>query len=119
LGGARGVDTAAHGHWKTITLLSALTMTGVRSSATLALDGPMDGPTFLAYVEQYLAPARTPSQIVVMDHLPAPKVAGVRQALETVGCDLWYLPAYSPDLNPIEKLWSKIKAWLRRACPHV
>ena len=84
--------------------------------ATLAFDGPIDGPTFLAYVEQCLAPALTPGRIVVMDNLPAHKVAGVRPAIETVGCDLWYLPAYSPGLNPIEKLWRKVKAWLRRVC---
>ena len=116
LGGARCVDTAAHGHWKTITLISALTTTGVLPAATLALDGAMNGPTFLAYVEQCLAPALQPGQIVVMDNLPAHKVQGVRQAIEAAGCDLWYLPAYSPDLNPIEKLWSKVKAWLRRVC---
>jgi transposase len=114
MGGQRCIDATPHGHWKTITVISAMGESGVLPPATLALDGPMDGPTFLAYVRQCLAPALTPGAIVVMDNLPAHKVAGVRQAIEAVGCDLWYLPPYSPDLNPIEKLWSKVKAWLRR-----
>jgi transposase len=74
----------------------------------------MDGDTFLTYVEECLAPSLRPGDIVVMDNLPAHKVKGVSEAIESVGCDLWYLPPYSPD-NPIEKLWSKVKSWLRRA----
>ena len=85
--------------------------------ATLVIDGAMNGPTFLGYVEQCLAPSLRPGEVVVMDNLSAHKVAGVREAIEAVGCDLWYLPPYSPDLNPIEKLWSKVKAWLRRVEP--
>jgi transposase len=113
-GVTRCVDKTPHGHWKTITMISAIQSTGVLEHATLALDGPMDGPTFLSYVEDCLVPALTPGRIVVMDNLSAHKVQGVRQAIEGAGCDVWYLPAYSPDLNPIEKLWSKVKAWLRR-----
>ena len=113
-GGERCVDKTPHGHWKTITMISAIQGTGVLEKATLAFDGPIDGPTFLSYVEDCLVPALTPGQIVVMDNLSAHKVPGIRQAIEASGCDLWYLPAYSPDLNPIEKLWSKVKAWLRR-----
>jgi transposase len=113
-GGQRCIDKTPHGHWKTITMISAMQGTGVLEKATLALDGPIDGPTFLGYVEDCLVPALMPGQIVVMDNLSAHKVQGVRQAIEAAGCDLWYLPAYSPDLNPIEKLWSKVKAWLRR-----
>ena len=69
---------------------------------------------FRGYVEQCLAPALTPGDIVVMDNLFSHKVGGVREAIEAAGADLWYLPPYSPDMNPIEKVWSKVKAWLRR-----
>jgi transposase len=95
-------------------MISAIGGMGVMEEATLAFEGPIDGPTFLGYVENCLIPALKPGQIVVMDNLSAHKVQGVRHAIEEAGCDLWYLPAYSPDLNPIEKLWSKVKAWLRR-----
>ncbi|MEM6507388.1 MAG: IS630 family transposase [Planctomycetota bacterium] len=112
--GSRCNDYASNGHWKTMTLLSAIRGEGVIEDATVVADGPMDGPAFLAYVEQCLAPSLIPGDVVVMDNLPAHKVKGVREAIEAVGCDLWYLPPYSPDLNPIEKLWSKVKAYLRK-----
>ncbi len=108
-------DAAPHGHWKTSTLISAIGYQGVLPSATLLLDGTINAATFDGYVRRCLCPALRPGQIVVMDNLAAHKVTGIRQAIESAGCDLWYLPAYSPDLNPIEKMWSKIKAWLRRA----
>lgn len=114
-GGSRCVDKTPHGHWKTITMLSAICHAGVIEGASMAMDGPIDGPTFLGYVEQCLVPSLVPGQIIVMDNLASHKIAGVREAIEAAGCDLWYLPAYSPDLNPIEKLWSKVKSWLRRA----
>ncbi len=82
--------------------------------ATVVVDGAMNSVTFLAYVEQFLVPALRPGDVVVMDNLSAHKGAAVREAIESAGCDLWYLPPYSPDFNPIEKLWSKVKAWLRR-----
>jgi len=113
-GGERCVDHTPHGHWRTMTMLSAIGIEGVIEPATVVIDGAMDGPTFLDYVEQCLAPALRPGQVVVMDNLSSHKIAGVREAIEAAGCDLWYLPPYSPDLNPIEKLWSKVKAWLRR-----
>ena len=113
--GTRCNDFTSHGHWKTTTLLSAIRSAGVIRDATVIVDGPMDGPTFLAYTEQCLAPSLRSGDLVVMDNLASHKVAGVREAIESVGCDLWYLPPYSPDLNPIEKLWSKVKASLRRA----
>jgi len=113
-GGERCVDHTPHGHWRTMTMLSAIGIEGVIEPATTVLDGPMDGPTFLFYVQNHLAPALRPGQVVVMDNLSSHKIAGVREAIEAAGCDLWYLPPYSPDLNPIEKLWSKVKAWLRR-----
>jgi transposase len=112
--GERCVDHTPHGHWKTMTMLSAIRDKGVIEDATIVVDGAMNGATFLAYVQQCLAPALRPGDVVVMDNLASHKIKGVREAIEAVGCDLWYLPAYSPDLNPIEKLWSKVKAWLRR-----
>lgn len=111
--GLRCVDHAAHGHWKTMTMLSAIREEGVIRDATVVMNGAMNGSIFLDYVEQCLAPSLRPGDVVVMDNLASHKVAGVREAIEAVGCDLWYLPPYSPDLNPIEKLWSKVKAWLR------
>ena len=112
--GERCVDHTPHGHWKTLTMLSAIRHEGVIEDATVVVDGAMDGATFLAYVEQCLAPSLEPGDVVVMDNLPSHKVAGVREAIEAAGAELWYLPPYSPDYNPIEKLWSKVKAWLRR-----
>jgi len=112
--GERCVDHTAHGHWKTMTMLSAIREAGVIEDATVVADGAMNGVTFLAYVEQFLVPSLRPGEVVVMDNLASHKVKGVREAIEAAGCDLWFLPPYSPDLNPIEKLWSKVKAWLRR-----
>ncbi|ACO79187.1 transposase [Azotobacter vinelandii CA] len=102
-----------HGHWKTTTFTAGLRLDGL--SAPLVLDGAMNGPVFLAYVGQVLVPELTPGDIVVMDNLPAHKVAGVRQAIEGAGATLRYLPPYSPDLNPIEMAFSKLKALLRKA----
>ena len=112
--GARCIDRTPHGHWKTTTLLSAIRLDGVIRDATVIVDGPMNSATFLAYTEQCLTPALRPGDVVVMDNLSSHKAVGVREAIESAGADLWYLPPYSPDLNPIEKLWSKVKAWLRR-----
>jgi transposase len=81
----------------------------------MVLDGPMTGPAVLAYVEQVLVPTLRPGQIVVMDNLPAHKVAGVRTAIEAAGARLWLLPPYSPDFNPIENAFAKLKAILRKA----
>jgi transposase len=81
----------------------------------MLLDGPMDGVSFLAWVEQMLAPALRPGDIVVMDNLAAHKVAGVRQAIEACGAELHYLPPYSPDLNPIENAFAKLKAHVRKS----
>ena len=95
-------------------MLSAIRSTGVISEASIVFDGPTDATVFLSYVEQCLAPALTPGDIVVMDNLSSHKVVGVSEAIEQVGASVWYLPPYSPDLNPIEKRWSKVKTWLRR-----
>jgi transposase len=81
----------------------------------LVLDGPIDGETYRAYVEQFLAPALRPGQIVLMDNLPSHKVAGVREAIEAAGATVRYLPRYSPDLNPIEQFFAKFKALIRKA----
>ena len=113
--GARCRFYGAHGHWKTTTMISAIRCSGVLAPATLLLDGPMNAATFLGYVEHCLAPALRPGEIVVMDNLSAHKAAGVEELIERAGASVWWLPPYSPELNPIEKLWSKIKSWLRRA----
>ena len=112
--GQRCHFSAPHGHWHTTTLLSAIRSTGVIEEASIVFDGPTDAIVFRGYVEQCLAPSLTPGDIVVMDNLSSHKVAGVREAIESVGASVWYLPPYSPDMNPIEKMWSKIKTWLRR-----
>jgi transposase len=102
-----------HGHWKTITFVGGLTLSGV--IAPLLLDGPMDGECFRAWVEQMLAPTLRLGDIVVMDNLSAHKVAGVRQAINNAGAYLLYLPPYSPDLNPIENAFAKLKTLMRAA----
>jgi transposase len=111
--GERLVDVAPSGHWKTTTFVAGLRRDGV--VAPFVLDGPMTGEVFRAYVEQMLAPSLRPEDVVVLDRLPAHKVAGVREALQAAGASLLYLPAYSPDLNPIEQLFAKLKALLRTA----
>lgn len=111
--GERLVDHVPQGHWKTITLVAALRWHGLRASQTI--DGSMTGKKFLAYVEQCLAPTLKRNDIVAIDNLPAHKAAGVREAIEACGATLRFLPKYSPDLNPIEMSFSKLKAHLRKA----
>jgi len=101
-----------HGHWKTLTLVAALRINGL--TAPYVIDGAMDGPSFLAYVEQILAPTLRKGDIVFMDNLRTHKIDGVRQAVEAIGAKVRYLPAYSPDLNPIEMAFSKLKTALRK-----
>lgn len=103
----------AHGHWKTTTFTAGLRLNGL--TAPWLLDGPMDGEAFLVYVRRVLVPDLTPGDIVIMDNLPAHKVSGVRQAIEAAGAKLLYLPPYSPDFNPIEMAFAKLKALLRKA----
>ena len=110
--GKRLVASVPHGHWKTLTLVAALRVD--RMTAPYTIDGAMDGPSFLAYVEQVLAPTLHKGDIVFMDNLRAHKIVGVRDAIEAMGAELEYLPAYSPDLNPIEQAFSKLKAALRK-----
>jgi transposase len=109
--GERALDAVPHGHWKTTTVVAALRADGI--AAPLVLDGAINGESFLAYVEQFLAPALRPGDVLVMDNLPSHKVAGVREAVEAAGATLRYLPPYSPDLNPIEQVFAKLKALLR------
>src|ERR1700688_3417488 len=109
--GERCLAAIPHGHWKTTTFTARLRIGGL--TAPFVLDGPMDGDAFRAYVEQVLVADLTPGDVVVMDNLPAHKVKGVRQAIEAAGATLMYLPAYSPDFNPIEMAFSKFKALLR------
>lgn len=111
--GERCRASVPHGHWKMTTFTAGLRLNGM--TAPLVLDGPMDGECFLAYVEQILAPTLRPGDVVVMDNLPAHRVNGVRGAIERVGAKLLYLPPYSPDFNPIEQAFSKLKAQLRKA----
>jgi transposase len=101
-----------HGHWKTTTFVGALRIEGM--TAPMVLDGAMHGAAFLAYVEQVLVPTLCPGDIVVMDNLPAHKPTAVRHAIEAAGAELRFLPPYSPDFNPIEMAFSKLKAFLRK-----
>jgi transposase len=113
--GERLVGYAPYGHWKTTTFLAGLRHDGI--VAPLVLDGPINGEAFLAWVVQFLAPTLQPGQIVIADRLGSHKVAGVREAIEARGANLMLLPPYSHDLNPIEQVFAKLKALLRRAAP--
>ena len=109
----RLVCKTPHGHWKTSTFIAGLRMDGM--TAPFLLEGPMDGVAFRIYVTDVLAPTLKPGDIVVMDNLQTHKVEGIRAAIEAVGATVLYLPPYSPDFNPIEQAFSKLKALLRRA----
>ena len=111
--GRRLVAGVPHGHWKTSTFLAALRIDAI--TAPCLIDGAVNGDIFRAYVEQMLAPTLGRGDIVVMDNLSSHKVAGVREAIEAAGAQLLYLPPYSPDLNPIEQFFAKLKALLRAA----
>jgi len=102
-----------HGHWRTMTFLAALRSD--RIDAPCVLDGPVNGTNFLAYVEQFLTPTLASGDIVVMDNLGSHKSNAVRRAIRAVGAKLFFLSPYSPDLNPIEQMFAKLKALLRKA----
>jgi transposase len=110
--GQRLVAGVPHGHWKTLTFTAALRCDGL--TAPMVLDGPMHGIAFQTYVEAVLVPTLRPGDIVILDNLGAHKRPGIRKAVEAAGAELWYLPAYSPDLNPIEQAFAKLKAMLRK-----
>jgi len=109
--GQRAIDNAPSGHWSTTTMISSMRLDG--STACMVADGATNKDVFQAYVEHILLPTLETGDIVVVDNLSAHKNKKVRDIIESVGAQLWFLPPYSPDLNPIEKMWSKIKAILR------
>lgn len=109
--GQRLIAKVPHGHWKTTTLIAALGIEGVRCSTVL--DGPVNADAFEAFVEQVLLPQLQPGDVVVMDNLASHKRPRCRELIESVGADLLFLPPYSPDLNPIELIFAKIKETLR------
>jgi len=109
--GTRLIDTSPHGHWKTSTFIAALREDGLMAPSVF--DGAINAELFVAYVEQVLVPTLTPGDIVVMDNLSCHKKPAVQQAIEAAGASVRFLPAYSPDLNPIEQVFAKLKALLR------
>ncbi len=111
--GARLLALVPHGHWKTLTFLAALRSD--RIDAPCVFDGPINGERFAAYVEQFLLPTLKPGDIVIMDNLGSHKGQAVRSAIRSVGARLLFLPPYSPDLNPIEQVFAKLKTLLRKA----
>lgn len=111
--GKRLLAKVPQGHWRTLTFLAALRSD--RIDAPLVLDGPINGDSFLAYVEQLLVPTLSPGDIVVMDNLGSHKGRAVRRAIRAAGAHLFFLPPYSPDLNPIEQVFAKLKTLLRKA----
>lgn len=111
--GMRCRASVPHGHWKTTTLVAGLRLGGVIAPGLV--DGAIDGETFTLYAEHFLAPALSEGDIVILDNLPAHKVAGARAAIEAAGATMLFLPPYSPDFNPIEQAFAKIKAILRKA----
>lgn len=111
--GERCRASVPHGHWKTTTLVAGLRLDGI--TAPGVIDGAMDGEMFTLYAERFLAPTLSEGDIVILDNLPAHKVAGARAAIEAAGATMLFLPPYSPDFNPIEQAFAKIKAILRKA----
>ena len=110
--GKRVIDFVPHGHWKTTTFLAALRYDGL--TAPMVIDGAINGELFLAYVEQILLPTLKPDDIVVMDNLSSHKIEEVKKMIESVGAMVVYLPPYSPDFNPIEQVFSKLKTLVRK-----
>jgi transposase len=111
--GQRIAEATPQGHWKVLTILGAISLRGI--VAAMTIESATDGDVFLAYLEQVLCPQLQAGDVVVMDNLSAHKIRGVRELIEGTGAELLYLPPYSPDFNPIEKAWSKLKQLLRAA----
>lgn len=112
LRGKRLIDTVPGGHWKTTTFTAGLKRSGL--IAPFLLEGAMDGAAFETYVTEVLVPELEVGDMIVMDNLPAHKVSGIAEAIETAGAELFYLPPYSPDLNPIEMIFAKLKSLIRK-----
>jgi transposase len=112
IGGTRLKESAPGGHWNTTTILSAIRSNG--STESMTIEGATTAEVFTAYVSKILCPTLRPTDVVILDNLSSHKVSGIREAIEKTGAILKYLPPYSPDLNPIEKMWSKIKTILRK-----
>jgi transposase len=113
--GARLVAKVPHGRWRTLTFLAALRCD--RITAPCVIDGPINGTSFRAYIEQFLVPTLSPGDVVVMDNLGSHKGKAVRRLIRTAGAKLFFLPRYSPDLNPIEQVFAKLKTLLRKTDP--
>ena len=111
--GERIAEATPQGHWKVLTTLGTMSLRGIE--AVMTIESPTDSEVFLAYLDQVLCPKLTPGDVVIMDNLSTHKVRGVRERIEACGAELLYLPPYSPDLNPIEKAWFKLKQFLRTA----
>jgi transposase len=111
--GHRCVAAVPHGHWQSTTFIAGLRINAL--TAPMVLDGPMDGAAFQGYVRNFLCPTLQPGDIVIADNLPSHKVAGIKPTIEAAGASLRHLPAYSPDFNPIENLFAKLKALLKKA----
>jgi len=111
--GSRLVAKVPHGRWRTLTFLAALRCD--RLDAPCVIDGPINGDSFLAYVEQVLVPTLKRGDVVIMDNLGSHKRQAIRRAIRAAGAKLFFLPPYSPDLNPIEQVFAKLKALLRKA----
>lgn len=107
----RLIAPVPHGHWKTITMLAAITIDGVLAASSI--DAATDSEVFTSFIAEVLVPALRPGMVVVMDNLPAHKIAAIRREIEQARCRLVYLPPYSPDLSPIENIWAKVKQTLR------
>lgn len=110
--GQRAYSSAPINYGPNVSVLGAIGLRGVVTA--MSIDGPIDGAIFRAFVEQFLAPELRPGDVVVMDNLSVHKVTGIEAAIVAAGAELVYLPPYSPDLNPIEACWSKVKAWMRK-----
>lgn len=113
----RLIAPVPHGHWKTLTMLAAITLEGVLAAASI--DAATDSEVFTLFIRDVLVPTLRPGMVVVMDNLPAHKIVPVRQAIEAAECRLVYLPPYSPDFSPIENIWSKVKQSLRTSAARV
>ena len=109
--GERLVDSVPNGHWNTTTMISAIRLSGVATA--MVTEGPTDALVFRGFTQHFLLPVLQPGDIVVMDNLASHKVKGIVEMVESVDAQVWYLPPYSPDLNPIEQMWSKVKSKLR------